>query len=128
MAEAYDRERPSHPTVLVDAACTIADLDAGSRVLEIGCGTGKLTWHSLAEPAGHELPVAPCAAAVAVDAGMAAVVAAAPGVAGRLVVAEVGADGSRRDLAWLGSGKRRVGAIDYAGGIALVRSFVRHRL
>ncbi len=83
-----------------------------------GCRTGKATWHSLAEPVGRELPVAPCAAAVAVDAGKAAVVAAAPGVAGRLVVAEVGADGSRRDLAWLGSGERRVGAIDYAGGIA----------
>jgi hypothetical protein len=83
-----------------------------------GCATGKLTWHSLAEPAGRELPVAPCAAAVGVDGGKAAVVAAAPGVADRLVVAEVGADGARRDLAWLGSGQRRVGAIDYAGGIA----------
>ena len=43
MAEAYDRERPSYPTELIDAACTIAALDPGSRVLEIGCGTGKLT-------------------------------------------------------------------------------------
>jgi hypothetical protein len=83
-----------------------------------GCGRGKLTWHSPMEPAGRELPVAPCAAAVGVDGGKAAVVAAAPGVAGRLVVAEVGADGARRDLGWLGSGRRRVGAIDYAGGIA----------
>jgi hypothetical protein len=83
-----------------------------------GCGTGRLSWHSLAEPGGRELPVAPCAAAVGVDGGKAAVAAAAPGAAGRLVVAEVGADGARRDLAWLGSGQRRVGAIDYAGGIA----------
>ena len=36
MAEAYDRERPSYPTELIDAACTIAALDTGSRVLEIG--------------------------------------------------------------------------------------------
>ena len=83
-----------------------------------GCATGRLTWHSPAEPTGRELPVAPCAAAVAVDGGKAAVVAAAPEAAGRLVVAEVGADGARRDLAWLGSGRRRVGGVDYAGGVA----------
>jgi hypothetical protein len=83
-----------------------------------GCATGRLTWHSPTEPAGRELPVAPCAAVVGVDGGKAAVVAAAPGVAGRVVVTEVGADGARRDLAWLGSGDRRVGGLDYAGGIA----------
>ena len=82
------------------------------------CGTGMLTWHSPTEPAGRELPVAPCAAVVGVDGGKAAVVAAVPGATGRLVVAEVGADGARRDLAWLGSGDRREGAIDYAGGTA----------
>ena len=43
VAEAYDRFRPSYPASLIDEACSIGGLGAGSRVLEIGCGTGKLT-------------------------------------------------------------------------------------
>jgi SAM-dependent methyltransferase len=43
VAEAYDRFRPSYPASLVDEACSIGGLAAGSRVLEIGCATGKLT-------------------------------------------------------------------------------------
>jgi ubiquinone/menaquinone biosynthesis C-methylase UbiE len=43
VAEAYDRERPSYPAELIDEACVIGALGAGSHVLEIGCGTGKLT-------------------------------------------------------------------------------------
>jgi len=43
VAEAYDAVRPGYPEELVDTACAIGGLDAGSRVLEIGCGTGKLT-------------------------------------------------------------------------------------
>jgi ubiquinone/menaquinone biosynthesis C-methylase UbiE len=43
VAEEYDRVRSDYPAALVDTACTLADLHPGSRVLEIGCGTGKLT-------------------------------------------------------------------------------------
>jgi SAM-dependent methyltransferase len=43
VAEAYDAARPSYPPELVDAAIAAGGLDAESRILEIGAGTGKLT-------------------------------------------------------------------------------------
>jgi SAM-dependent methyltransferase len=42
-AERYDRARPGYPSRLFDDLCELAQLDAGSRVLEIGCGTGQAT-------------------------------------------------------------------------------------
>ncbi|HZO62339.1 MAG TPA: class I SAM-dependent methyltransferase [Gaiellaceae bacterium] len=43
VAAEYDRVRLGYPAEIVDAACGIGGLAPGSRVLEIGCGTGKLT-------------------------------------------------------------------------------------
>jgi ubiquinone/menaquinone biosynthesis C-methylase UbiE len=43
VAAAYDDVRPSYPAELVDAAMERGGLGPGSRVLEVGCGTGKLT-------------------------------------------------------------------------------------
>jgi SAM-dependent methyltransferase len=43
VAEAYDEVRPGYPSVLVDIAVERGGLAGGSRVLEVGCGTGKLT-------------------------------------------------------------------------------------
>jgi SAM-dependent methyltransferase len=42
-AEEYDAARPAYPPVLVDHALDRGALREGSSVLEIGCGTGKLT-------------------------------------------------------------------------------------
>jgi SAM-dependent methyltransferase/alkylhydroperoxidase family enzyme len=42
-AERYDRARPGYPDELFDDLCDLAHLGPGSRVLEIGCGTGQAT-------------------------------------------------------------------------------------
>jgi ubiquinone/menaquinone biosynthesis C-methylase UbiE len=43
IARDYDRERETYPPRLVELACSLGRLAPGSRVLEIGCGTGQLT-------------------------------------------------------------------------------------
>src|SRR2546426_501342 len=41
--ELYERTRPSYPAELFDDLVSFAGLEVGSRVLEIGCGTGQAT-------------------------------------------------------------------------------------
>jgi hypothetical protein len=96
------------------------DLDPDGTLVTVqfpgkpSCPTGTLRFHSAANPGGAESPVKPCAAVVAAEGGKAAVVTSGDG---GQVVAAVGPDGSRTDLAWLGDGKRRRGAVDYVGGV-----------
>lgn len=42
-AEEYDKARPTYPPTLVDLAMERGGLGPGSPVVEVGCGTGKLT-------------------------------------------------------------------------------------
>ena len=42
-AELYERARPEYPELLFDDLFVVAGLQRGTRVVEIGCGTGKAT-------------------------------------------------------------------------------------
>jgi SAM-dependent methyltransferase len=48
VAAQYDRSRPGYPQELIQEACTLAGLEPGDLVLEIGCGSGQLTRDLLA--------------------------------------------------------------------------------
>jgi ubiquinone/menaquinone biosynthesis C-methylase UbiE len=43
VAEQYDRARPEYPQEIYDDLAELAALEPGSRVLEIGPGSGKAT-------------------------------------------------------------------------------------
>jgi SAM-dependent methyltransferase len=43
VAELYDEARPGYPEPLIEDVVSLADIPPGSRILEIGCGTGQAT-------------------------------------------------------------------------------------
>lgn len=43
-ADLYERARPGYPVELIDDVVALAELGPRSRVVEIGCGTGKATF------------------------------------------------------------------------------------
>jgi SAM-dependent methyltransferase len=53
VAELYERARPGYPAQLFDDLSELVGLSPGSRILEIGCGTGQATRDLLRR--GHEV-------------------------------------------------------------------------
>ena len=65
-AERYDRARPAPPKALVEALVRAGNLQVGSRVLEVGCGTGQATRPLADQGSGvYALELGPALAALA---------------------------------------------------------------
>jgi hypothetical protein len=86
---------------------------ATGEVDDLDCSKGKLAWYSVAQPTEHVLPVKPCTSEVRIAGNRIAANAAGENGTDR-VFALVGLDGTRTDVARLGTGMRR-GTIDYDG-------------
>lgn len=43
VADLYDAYRPSYPAELIEDICVLSGIKAEGKILEIGCGTGKVT-------------------------------------------------------------------------------------
>ena len=65
VAHIYDAARPSYPAAAIDALADYAGLSSGTRILEVGAGTGKAT-QLLAERGWAVLAVEPSAEMTAV--------------------------------------------------------------
>jgi hypothetical protein len=83
------------------------------QIDDLDCSDGKLAWYSIAQPTEHVLPVKPCSSEVRIVGGRIAVVAAGSG-GDEPMLALVGLDGARTDVARLGTGLRR-GELDFDG-------------
>jgi hypothetical protein len=83
------------------------------QVDDLDCSDGKLAWYSIAQPTEHVLPVKPCTSEVRIANNRIAVVAAGSEGDERML-ALAGLDGTRTDVARLGTGLRR-GELDYDG-------------
>lgn len=105
----YEIPRVSSFDIQDDATLAVST----GQVDDLDCGDGKLAWYSAAQPAEHVLPVKPCTSEVRISGNRIAAVAAGADETERMV-ALVSLDGSRTDVARLGTGLRR-GEIDFDG-------------
>ena len=84
------------------------------QVDDLDCSDGKLAWYSAAQPTEHVLPLKPCTADVRIAGGRIMAIATGDS-ADEHVLALVGLDGARTNVARLGPLSLRRGSPDYDG-------------